>query len=148
MCKKGVFMELTEFLQTIKTDPEPKEEREIPAMHSDDEVRLERVAIMAEDAEPRGERLYSGGKDLGVHEGDSPHIRVFAWTLLNLRVGRALPVDISRTAKDCHLSPREVREALSRLTEEGDLVRTRERWRELFRLNVRYPEGGTNATGD
>ena len=131
-------MELTEFLQTIKTDPEPKEEPEIPFVYSDDEVRLERVAILAEDAEPRGERLYSNGIDLGVHAGDPPHIRVFAWALLNFRVGRDLPVDVSRIAKDCHLTPREVRTALSRLVKDGDLSVTRERGRELYKLVINY----------
>ena len=141
-------MELTEFLQTIKTDPEPKEEREIPAMHSDDEVRLERVAIMAEDAEPRGERLYSGGKDLGVHAGDPPHIRVYAWCLVNLNTGRPLSVDIYSTARILHLSPREIRTALAEVVKSRDLILTREQWRELYRINIQYPKGGTNATGD
>jgi hypothetical protein len=121
---------------------EPEKKPEIPGIHSDDAVRLERVAIMAEDIEPKGPRLFSGGKDLGVHEGDPPHIRVYAWCLVNLNTGRPLSVDIDSTARILHLSPREVRTALSRLVKDGDLVRTMERGRELFRLNIQY--GGTH----
>ena len=148
-------MELAEFLQTIKEEsdhlPESKNpEMEIPPANfqtSNDVARLERISIMVEDVEPQGERLCSGGKDLGVHAGDPPHIRTFAWCLVNLRVGKDLPVDISRLATDCRMTIREARDALARLVKDGDLVRTGERGRELFRLNVQYSEGGKDEAG-
>jgi len=75
-------------------------------------------------------------------EADHPHVRLFAWATVNLFPGRPLAVDIKSTAMALELTPDQVREGLARLVREGDLVRTRERGRELFRLNVRYAEGG------
>lgn len=120
---------------------------EIPP--GEDEIgRLERVAIMTEAIEPQGARLYSGGKDLGVHADDPAYIKAYAWSLVNLNTGEARPVSLSTLAKECLMTPKEARQALARLVRDGDLAVVRERGRELFRLNVQYPEGGTNATGD
>ena len=149
-------MELAEFLQTIKEEsdhlPESKNpEMEIPTANfhaSDDVARLERISIMAEAIEPQGERLCSGGKDLGVHAGDPPHIRTFAWALVHLWVGKDLPVDISRLAADCRMTIREARDALARLVKDGDLIRFWEGRREWYRLNVQYPEGGQHENSD
>jgi hypothetical protein len=71
-------------------------------------------------------------------EGDPPHVRLFAWCLINVPPGGAVHVDTSKAAKDCQLRSGEVREALAQLVREGDLVRTMERGRELFRLNIQY----------
>ena len=80
-------------------------------------------------------------------EKDTSETKVYAWGLANLFPGRPLSVDINSTARLLGLTPREVRESLARLAKDGDLIRTVERGRELFRLNVQYPEGETNATG-
>ena len=71
-------------------------------------------------------------------EADPPHIRLYAWATVNLFPGRFLSVDIEPTARLLGLSPREVKEALARLTKDGDLARTWEKGRELYRLNVKY----------
>lgn len=89
----------------------PNAKSEIPSSEpkngdssSEDVSRLERISIMAEDVEPRGERLYSNGVDLGVHEGDPPHIRVFAWILVNLNTGESWSITLSKLSKECRLS--------------------------------------------
>lgn len=69
---------------------------------------------------------------------DPPHIRVYAWATTNLFPGRPLSVDPDSTARLLGITPREVRDALFRLVKDGDLVRTLERGRELFRLVIRY----------
>ena len=80
-----------------------------------------------------------------AYENDPPHIRLYAWATCHLFSGRPLAVDIEPVARLLDLSSREVREALSRLVKDGDLVRTWERGRELFRLSIQYPEGGRDV---
>ncbi len=79
-------------------------------------------------------------------EKDTPATKVYAWACIHLFPGRPLSVDIDSTARLLGLTPREVRDSLARLTKDKDLLRTWERGREFYRLNVQYPEGGTNAT--
>ena len=91
--------------------------------------------------------ISSGGYDL-AYEGDPPHARLYAWALLNIPLGIPGPVDLTLALRECRLREPELRNALDWLRREGDLVRSTDgRGRELFRLNVRYPEGGTDATG-
>ncbi len=107
----------------------------------------ERVGIRFENESPAnlGKPVYwYKGVPLAC-ENDPPHIRLYAWVTCHLFPGRPLSIDIEPTARLLELSPREVREALQRLTKDGDLVMTREKGRELYRLNIQYPEGGTEA---
>jgi len=125
----------------------------------------ERIGIRYEQEIPTPQGLGGLGKPVFTYRGhvlawraDPPHIRLYAWATTALYPGRPLAVDIEPTARLLELTPQEVREALGRLVREGDLVRTRERGRELFRLNVRYSEnrsttsdgreGGSHAAGD
>ena len=68
-------------------------------------------------------RLFSKGKPTGATLTDSPHIRIFAWCLINLRFGPILspPTDLSKAAEECRLSLPEVREAFRKLLKDGDL---------------------------
>lgn len=75
-------------------------------------------------------------------EEDPPHIRLFAWALLNVSLSVPGQIDITKAAKDCRLSREGVRDALVRLVQDGDLVRSTERSRELFRLNIQYHTDG------
>lgn len=68
-------------------------------------------------------RLFSNGKPTGATLTDLPHIRVYAWSLLNLRFGTLLscPTDLSRAAEECRLTIGESRDAFRKLLREGDL---------------------------
>ena len=125
----------------------------------DPEILSERIGIRFEKEIPdtssaRGDHPEDTEKTLGkpvfhyqgiplAWEKDPAHIRLFAWATVNLFPGRPLSVDIESTARLLQITPREVRDALVRLVKDGDLSRSTERGRELYRLNVRYPEGGT-----
>ena len=69
-------------------------------------------------------RLFSNGKPTGATIGDQPHIRVYAWSLVNLRFGPALssPTDLWGAAEECQLSIGETREAFRKLLRDGDLL--------------------------
>ena len=71
-------------------------------------------------------------------EMDPNHIKVFAWAVVNLFPGKFLPVNPSEIARVLKLTPETVRESLFRLIKDGDLGRTVERGREMFRLNIQY----------
>ena len=107
----------------------------------------ERVGIKYEqeipDEKALGKPVFQYRGHVLAWEKDTAETKVYAWCLINLFPGRPLSVDIDNTARLLHLTPREVREALSRMTKDGDLVRVQERGRELFRLNIQY--GGTHA---
>lgn len=81
-------------------------------------------------------QLFSNGKPTGATLNDPPHIRTYAWCLANLRFGTIFssPTDFSKTAKECHLSLREVREAFGRLLKDGDLKVERTRGRDIYFL--------------
>ena len=74
-------------------------------------------------------RLFSNGKPTGATLKDLPHIRVYAWSLLNLRFGPILssPTDLSKAAEECQLSIEETREAVGKLLRNGDLQVERDR---------------------
>jgi len=117
----------------------------------DPETLAERISIRYEQEIPVPQGTGGLGKPVFTYRGhvlaweaDLPHIRLYAWATVNLYPGRPLSIDIEPTARLLQLTPREVREATNKLTADGDLVRTRERGRELFRLNARYAEGGTS----
>lgn len=73
--------------------------------------------------------LFSNGRPTGATLADLPHIRVFAWCLVNLRFGpfRSSPTDLSKAAEECRLSIEEIREAFRKLLQDGDLLVERER---------------------
>ena len=144
-------MELAEFLQALDTEAGGGKSKIVPEtlpfpdpIEEADPVTLaERVGIRfeAETPENLGNPVFQYRGHILAWENDAPETKVYAWGLVNLFPGRPLAVDINSMASLLQLSPREVREALSRLTKDGDLVRTWERGRELFRLNIRYTGG-------
>lgn len=111
-------------------------------------IRFEQEIPIPEETKALGKPVFQYREHVLAWEADPPHIRLYAWATVNLFPGRALSVDINSMASLLRLSPREVRAALSELTKSKDLILMRERGRELYRLNVRYPEGGTNAKRD
>ncbi len=74
-------------------------------------------------------RLFSNGKSTGATLADPPHIRVYAWCLVNLRFGPILspPTDLSKAAEECRISIGETREAFGKLLHDGDLLVERDR---------------------
>ena len=128
---------------------------EIKPLEIDPVSLAERIGIRFEEEIPdtlhvRGDHPEDIEKALGepcfiyrghvlAWEKDPAHLKVYAWATVNLFPGRPLAVDIDSTARLLGLSPREVRESLSRLVKEGDLERTYQRGgRDLYRLIVRY----------
>ena len=81
----------------------------------------EPVQIRIEEQDPR---LFSNGKATGATLADPPHIRTYAWSLLNLKFGPILssPTDLSKVAEECRLSIGETREAVRKLLHAGDLL--------------------------
>ena len=71
-------------------------------------------------------------------EADPDHIKVFAWAVVNLFPGKFLPVNPSEIARVLELKPETVRESIFRLIKDGDVLRTVERGREMFKLNIQY----------
>ncbi len=108
----------------------------------DADTLIERIGIKY-DTPALGKAVLTHPRDGSplAFEGDPPHVRLFAWSLLNIPPGRAAPIDPAKAAKDCQLRLVEVRDSLARLVKDGDLIRTAERGREVYRLNVLYPEG-------
>ena len=74
-------------------------------------------------------RLFSNKKPTGATLSDPPHIRVYAWCLVNLRFGPMLspPTDLSKAAEECQLSIEETWEAVGKLLRDGDLQVERDR---------------------
>lgn len=111
----------------------------------------EKVAIKYENESPTnlGSPVFWHKGTALAYENDTPVTKVYSWCLVSLFPGRPLSVDPESTARLLELSPQAVREALQRLTKDGDLVRSWEGRREWYRLNVRYPvNGGKDETGD
>ncbi len=81
-------------------------------------------------------RLFSNGKPTFATLEDPPHIRVYAWSLQNLRFGPILspPTDLSKAAVDCRLSLDEAREAFEKLIKDGDLLKERNRRGDIYFL--------------
>lgn len=81
-------------------------------------------------------RLFSNGKTTGATTDDLPHIRIYAWSLVNLKFGPilSLPTDLPKVAEECHLSIQEVREAFGKLLKEGDLEMERTRKGNIYFL--------------
>lgn len=100
----------------------------------------ERVAIKYENETPEdlGKPVFWYKGVPLAWENDTAETKVYAWCLTDLFPGRPLSVDPEPVGRLLNLSPREVREALARLVKDGDLVRTWEKGRELYRLIVRY----------
>ena len=88
----------------------------------------ERGLVRIEDPSSSS-RLFSNGRPTGATLADLPHIRVYAWCLLNLRFGPFLssPTDLSKAAEECLLSIAETQEAFGKLLRDGDLQVERDR---------------------
>ena len=84
---------------------------------SDPVSLAERIAIRYESETPSilGKPVIVDRGVVLACEGDHPHVKVYAWALLHLNTGEARPLDISKAVKDCRLTAREVREAISKL---------------------------------
>lgn len=131
--------------------PEPaKPENDGIPSHCDPVTLAERIGIRFEAETPDEKALVKPVFQYREHvlawENDTPETKVYAWGLVNLFPGRPLAVDINSMASLLRLSPREVRTALSELVKSRDLILTREKGRELFRLNIQY--GGTHGKAD
>ena len=68
---------------------------------------------------------------------DPPHIRVYAWSLVNLHPGKYLPIDINRLALAAKITKNEAGSAIERLCREGDLIRSKKG----FQLIIQYHGG-------
>ena len=81
-------------------------------------------------------RLFSNGKPTFAILNDPPHIRVYAWSLQNLRFGPILSssTDLSKAAEECRLSIEETREAFSKLHRDGDLLKERNHRGDIYFL--------------
>ena len=122
----------------ITSHEEPTNEPETAL--ADFDSLTERIGIRFDGPEVSGEPVLfhkEDGRPL-AYASDPPHIRLFAWALMN--VSHVIPglLDAAQIAKDCQLTVYEVKGALDRLMEDGDLIRTVERKRELFRLQIKY----------
>ena len=119
---------------------ERNREENTPASDRDDhKISIPLSLDQPEDTEmTQGKPCFVYQGNILAWEKDPPHIKLYAWATVNLHPGRPLAVDIDRTARLLGLTPREVRDALARLVMDGDLVRSMEKGRELYRLNVRY----------
>ena len=107
---------------------------------TDSDTLTERIGIRFDGPEVSGEPVLfhkEDGQPL-AYSSDPPHIRLFGWVLMNVSHVMPGPLDVPQIAKDCQLTASEVRDALTQLVREGDLVRTVERKRELFRLQIKY----------
>ena len=127
---------------------EPKKESEMVLIDSD--ILTERIGIRFDGPEVSGEPILfhpEDGRPLAYNE-DTPFIKVYAWSLLQMSHVIPVSINFAQISKDCRLTSSEVRTAIDRLVEEGDLVMTREMRCKRYRLNIQYPEGGTYATGD
>ena len=119
---------------------ERNREENTPASDRDDhEISIPPSLDQPEDTEmTQGKPCFVYQGNILAWEKDPPHIKLYAWATVNLHPGRPLAVDIDRTARLLGVTSRDVREALVRLVKDGDLVRSLENGRELYRLNVRY----------
>jgi hypothetical protein len=78
-----------------------------------------------------------------AYVNDEPHVKVFAWALLNLRFAPWEKLDIWKLATDCGLSTGEARSGLNRLIQDGDVKVERDRGREYYWLAPpKYGETG------
>lgn len=75
----------------------------------------------------------TGGMPI-AYENDPPHIRVFAWALINLLFVPWEVTDLGKIARDCALSFSDARKGLARLVQDGDLKVERDRRKEYYWL--------------
>lgn len=99
----------------------------------------ERVALFTEDSKlymmsEVSEPVITAFGQVLERTDDPPHIRVYAWSLVNLHPGKHLPIDINRLAHAAKITKNEARSAIERLCREGDLIRSKKG----FRLIIQY----------
>lgn len=120
----------------------PETSPELP----DSDAQIERIGLRFDGPEAAGEptlRHPVDGQPLAFKE-DAPHVRVFAWCLLNLRIGFPMEIDIPTVASACGLSHAETSEAINLLILENDLSRSvtgGKRRRAQYLLKIVYPGG-------
>ncbi|MHB1756818.1 MAG: hypothetical protein ACYCT9_04810 [Leptospirillum sp.] len=122
----GIGIALSPFrVKSTGMEYHPGEKVEAP----EEKLRLwaEKGLVQIEDSD--FSRLFSNGRPTGATLADPPHIRVYAWCLVNLRFGPMLssPTDLCKAAEECRLSIEETREAIGKLLREGDLQVERDR---------------------
>ncbi len=102
--------------------------------------RAERIGMRfeAETPENLGKPIFWYKGTPLAWENDTAETKVYAWCLTNLFPGRPLSVDIEPVARLLGISPREVKDALSRLVKGGNLIRSWEKGRELYKLVINY----------
>lgn len=127
---------------TLATATPPKEETEIPPKEDQpDPVSLaERIGIKYESETPStiGKPVIVDRGVVLACENDLPHVRMYAWALINMNTGEPRPIDLLKASRDCRLTIREVREAMARLVTEKDLIVERTRKSDLYKLNIQY----------
>jgi hypothetical protein len=133
---------LAEFIDNFETATPLNEKTEIPP-EPDPVVLAERVALKYESDTPNdpGRPVIVEDGHVLACENDLPHVRVFAWALINLRTGQDRPIDMKKAATDCHMTVPETRAAIARLVREGDLEYIKGRYPsrgDLYRLIVQY----------
>ena len=105
-------------------------------------ILAERIGLRFEteipDEKALGKPVFTYRGHILARESDPAHIRVYAWATCHLLPGRPLDVDPEPVARLLGLSAHEVKEAIKKLVLDGDLVVTRERGRELYKLVVNY----------
>ena len=122
----GIGIALSPFrVKSTGMEYHPGEKVEAP----EEKLRLwaEKGLVQIEDSD--FSRLFSKKKPTGATLADPPHIRVYAWCLVNLRFGPIFspPTDLPKAAEECQLSIEEIREAFGKLLQDGDLQVERDR---------------------
>jgi hypothetical protein len=77
-----------------------------PRTESDPIALAERIAIKFEAETPSDlgrPVIVEDGRVLAC-ENDLPHVRMYAWVLINLRTGQPRPIDVAKAATDCHMT--------------------------------------------
>ena len=85
---------------------------------------MERVGMRFEHevAKDPGVPVVSQGEDVLAWSTDPPHIRLYAWGLLNLSFGKFLPINTGKVISSLRLSAQDFKAALSTLRNSGDLI--------------------------
>lgn len=98
----------------------------------------ETSALLAEESEPLMEEIpgtvIGAFGEVSTRTDDPPHIRVYAWSLVNLHPGKDLPIDINSLAHATKVTKNEAESAIARLCREGDLIRSTKG----FRLVIQF----------
>ena len=95
---------------------------------------IKREAELVVNGDPTVLSLISAWRD----SKNDPATRLYGWALKNLRTGEFSPIDEEKIASECSLSAIEVKEAVSRLVRDGDLLVENDRRTALYKLVINY----------